>query len=150
MPAMQHTWMREPGEPAGGIILMRLHPGDEVHACLREVARARRLPSAAINGVGAVNDIVLALFDPVSKRYLETHLEEDLEVVSLGGNLAWVGEDPVAHLHGVVSRADCSTAAGHVVRATVSVTLEITLAVGTRRITRSPDARFGLNLLDLE
>jgi predicted DNA-binding protein with PD1-like motif len=147
---MKHTWMSDPGQPSRGIILMRLHPGDELHACLREVARREGLPSAAVSGVGAVNDIVLALFDPATKRYLETHLAEDLEVVSLGGNLAWVGEEPLAHLHGVVSRADCSTLAGHVVRATVSITLELTLIVGNRRIARRPDAHFGLNLLDLD
>jgi uncharacterized protein len=149
MQTMRHAWIRPEKAPSGGIILARLHPGDEVHTALRDLARRERLPSAVLSGIGAVNDVVLALFDPASRRYLETRLQEDLEVVSMSGNLSWVGEEPMTHLHGVVSRADCSTAAGHFVRATVSVTLEVTLVVGERRIERRPDPEFGLNLLDL-
>lgn len=146
---MERTWLHEPQAPPAGIVLARLHPGDEIHTCLREIARAERLPAASITGLGAVNDIVLAWFDPAAKRYLETHLRENLEIVSLTGNLAWRGEEPVAHLHGVVSRPDAGTAAGHVVRAVVSVTVELTLMVGSRRIERRHDPRFDLNLLDL-
>jgi len=150
MHGMRHAWIRPEQATSGGIILARLYPGDEVHAALRDLARRERLPSAALSGIGAVNDIVLALFDPSTRRYLETRLAEDLEVVSLGGNLSWVGEEPMTHLHGVVSRANCTTAAGHIMRATVSVTLEVTLMVGERRVERRPDPAFGLNLLDLD
>jgi len=137
------------GQTPAEMIFVRLHPGEEVHACLMDLARREAVPSASVSGLGAVNDIVLALFDPASRRYLETRLTEDLEVVSLAGNLAWAGDDPVIHLHGVVSRADCSTAAGHIMRATVSVTLEIALMVGSRRMERRLDPAFSLKLLHL-
>src|SRR5262245_5098858 len=113
------------GQTPARMFFVRLHPGEEVHASLKDLARRESIPSAAISALGAVNDIVLALFDPAEKRYLETHFQEDLEIVSLTGNLAWSDDEPIAHLHGVVSRADCTTAAGHIMKATVSVTLEI-------------------------
>ena len=131
------------------MIFVRLHPGEEVHASLKDLARRQEIPAATVSGLGAVNDIVLALFDPAEKRYIETRFTEDLEVVSMTGNLAWSDNDPIAHLHGVVSRADCSTAAGHIMKATVSVTLEITLLVGSRRMERRLDPDFGLKLLHL-
>ncbi len=137
------------GETPAEMIFVRLHPGEEVHACLRELAKREGIPSATVSGLGAVNDIVLALFDPAEKRYLETRLTEDLEVVSMTGNLAWAEGEPIAHLHGVVSKADCSTAAGHIMKAVVSVTLEISLLVGSARMERRLDPDFPLKLLHL-
>ena len=150
MAAMKHMRARSGDHPDGDIIFVRLHPGDEVHASLQELARLERIPSASVSGIGAVNQIVLALFEPSTRRYLETAFQEDLEIVSMTGTLGWLGDAPATHLHAVVSRADCTTAGGHIMRAIVSVTLEITLIVGDLRLERRPDPDFGLNLLALE
>ena len=88
-------------------------------------------------------------YDPVSRVYRETRMTEDLEVATMTGNIAWVGDEPIVHLHGVVSRADCTTAAGHIMRGIVSATLEVMLRVYSERIVRKHDAGVGLNLLDL-
>lgn len=147
---MKHIRARSGDHPDGDIIFVRLHHGDEVHASLQELARLERIPSAGVSGIGAVNQIVLALFDPSTRRYLETAFEEDLEIVSMTGTVGWLGDAPAIHLHGVVSRADCTTAGGHIMRAIVSVTVELTLTVGDARLERKPDPAFGLNLLALE
>lgn len=131
------------------LVIARLAIGEEALESIKSLAIRARLPGAAITGLGAVNDVTLALYDLASRTYATTRLVEDLEVSSLTGNLSWVGEEPVAHLHAVVSRADGSAAAGHVMRAVVSVTLELMLTVYPDRIRRAPDAGVGLNLLDL-
>ena len=133
----------------GDRIIARLAVGEEILDAVRTLARSQALPGAAITGIGAVNDVTLALFDPGPRVYRETRFVEDLEVVSMTGNLAWLGEDPIVHLHGVVSRADCTTAAGHFMRAIVSVTLELMVIVYPDRVVRSHDPGVGLNLLDL-
>lgn len=130
-------------------ILVRLHPGDELHDCLRSLARAERIPSAALTGLGAVDDVTLALYTLATRRYLETRLTGELEVVSMTGNVSWLGDEPITHIHGVVSRADGSTAGGHFMRATVSITLEVMLLVYPERVERALDPACGLNLLDL-
>jgi len=130
-------------------ILVKLAPGEEILESLKALARRLEIPSASVTGLGAVNDVTLALYDPAAKSYVETRLEEDLEVATMTGNISWLGADPVVHLHGVVSRADCSTAAGHIMRGVVSVTLEVMLQVGSQRVERRPDPSAGLNLLSL-
>ena len=134
----------------GDRILARLAVGDEVIASLKALARAERIPAASLTGLGAVDDITLALYHPARREYLTTRLTEELEVATLTGNIAWLGEDPVVHIHGVVSRADCSTAAGHFVQARVSVTLEVMLHLYPERIERKPEPSVGLNLLALK
>ena len=145
---MRHLRMR--GDGAGpDTLLARFLPGEEVVGCLKDLARSERLPSASITGLGAVGEATLAFFDRDRRTYVETRLAEDLEVVSMVGNIAWLGDDPVVHLHGVLSRPDATTAAGHIMRAVVSVTVEATLIVHPDRVARAPDSLFGLNLLDL-
>lgn len=133
----------------GDRILARLAAGDEVIASLKDLARAENIPAASITGLGAVDDITLALYHPARREYLTTRLTEELEVASMTGNIAWLDGDPVVHIHGVVSRADCATAAGHFVQARVSVTLEVMLHLYPERIARAPEPAIGLNLLAL-
>jgi uncharacterized protein len=146
---MRYTIVTAPNGSPGGLIA-RLAVGDEIHAALKALARERAIPSASLTGLGAVSDVTLALFDPVARVYRETRLVEDLEIATMTGNIAWVGDEPMVHIHGVVSRADGSTAGGHIMRGIVSVTLEVSLLVYPVRLTRKPDPEFGLNLLDLD
>jgi predicted DNA-binding protein with PD1-like motif len=131
-------------------IVARLAAGEEIHTVLKAIARERAIPSAALTGLGAVNDVTLAFFDPAQRVYREMRLIEDLEVATMTGNIAWVGDEPIIHLHGVVSRTDCTTAAGHIMRGVVSVTLEVMIRVDSVKLARRHDADFGLNLLDLD
>ncbi|MFQ5700906.1 MAG: PPC domain-containing DNA-binding protein [Acidobacteriota bacterium] len=133
----------------GDIIVVRLPVGEEVTQSLCDIARRERFPGAVLAALGAVNDTTLALYDPATREYRRTRFREDLEIASMVGNLAWMGDEPVVHAHGVFSRVDCTTVAGHVMRAVVSVTVELMLTVLKERIERRPDEKVGLNLLDL-
>jgi len=133
----------------GDRILARLFPGEEIIESLKALTREARIPAGSLAGLGAVNDVTLALYETASRSYRTTRLEEELEVVSLTGNLSWLGGDPVVHAHGVVSRADCSTVAGHIMRGIVSITLEVMVEVYSERVERKPEPEIGLNLLDL-
>lgn len=145
---MEYTRLRA-GGPARDLILARLGTGDEVVGSLKSLAKREDLPAAAVTGLGAVSDVTLAFYDRVGRSYIETRLAEELEVTSMTGNIAWLGDEPAVHLHGVVSRRDASAAAGHIMRVVVSVTIEVMLVVYPERIFRKNDPATGLNLLDL-
>ncbi|HET6374364.1 MAG TPA: PPC domain-containing DNA-binding protein [Candidatus Polarisedimenticolia bacterium] len=130
-------------------IIVRLDIGDEVIESLKTLARIERIPGGALTGLGAVGDVTLAYYHLKSRSYETVRLEEDVEVVSLTGNIGWLGDEPVIHAHAVVSRADCSTAGGHVMRAVVSVTVEVMVLVYAERLERAPVPEIGLNLLRL-
>ena len=134
----------------GHIILARLEVGEEILESLRRLGRAEMLPWASFTGLGAVNRLTLALYDPAQRRYLESSFEEDLEVATMTGNFTWLGEEAVVHAHGVFSRADCSTLGGHIVRGVVSLTLEVSITAGPVAVERAPDEALGLNLLALD
>jgi len=130
-------------------MLVRLRTGEEIVESLKKLARDQKLPCAAVTGIGAVSDITLAIYSIESRRYLEARLTGELELVSLTGNVSWLGEEPVIHIHGVVSRADMTTSGGHIMRGVVSATVELMVQVYPDKVTRAMDQSVGLNLLDL-
>jgi predicted DNA-binding protein with PD1-like motif len=128
---------------------LRLMPGEEIVETLVGFVRRHRVKSGVLTAIGAAQDITLGCFEPKTKVYHKRVFKGDHEIAALTGNVAWVGKDPVCHLHAVISTPRLVTFAGHLFCGTVTVTLEVALLPGTRRIARKPDPLCGLNLLDL-
>jgi uncharacterized protein len=122
--------------------------GDEVVVGLKQFAREHKPRSAHFTAIGAFSDALLAYFDWPSKEYKDIPLDEQVEVLTLAGDIAW-GDDgaPVVHAHVVVGRADGSTRGGHLKRAHVRPTLELVLVEYPKHLERKFDAQSGLALI---
>ena len=83
------------------------------------------------------------------KDYDRFGLEEELEVLSLNGNVAVGDEGPRVHAHGVVGRADGSARGGHLFEAHVGPTLEVFVVESPQELRRRRDEEFELPLLRL-
>jgi len=128
---------------------LRLMPGEEIVEALAGFVRHRRIKSGFLTGIGAAENIVLGCFDPKTRSYHKRTFKGDHEVAAIVGNVGWLKRAPVCHLHAVISRPNLTTFAGHLFAGTVTVTLEVALLPGNRRIARKPDPLSGLNLLAL-
>ncbi len=124
--------------------------GDELLAGLKQFAKEHRPRSAHFTAIGAFQDVVLAYFDWPTKQYLEIPVNEQVEVLTLSGDIAWKEDgDPVIHAHGVVGRKDGSTRGGHVKSAHVRPTLELILSEYPKHLERKHDPETGLTLIRL-
>ncbi|QJW93160.1 PPC domain-containing DNA-binding protein [Frigoriglobus tundricola] len=122
--------------------------GDEVVAGLKRFAHDHRPRSAHFTAIGAFSDAVLAYFDWPSKQYKDIPLDEQVEVLTLAGDIAWRDDgEPVVHAHVVVGRVDGSTRGGHLKRARVRPTLELVLVEYPKHLGRKYDAQSGLTLI---
>ena len=128
---------------------LRLMPGEEIVETLAGFVRRRRIKSGFLTGIGAAENITLGCFDLQTKTYRKRLFKGDHEVAAVVGNVAWVGRNPVCHVHMVISTPRLATYAGHLFSGMVTVTLEVALVPGTRRLARKPDPLSGLNLLAL-
>jgi predicted DNA-binding protein with PD1-like motif len=100
-------------------------------------------------GLGAVRSVTVSYWNADSQQY-ETHeLEEQMEVISLVGNVALREGEPFAHIHLGLSRRDLSMVGGHFNAAIAHPLLEIWLTPIDATVTRSLDESCGLYLLDL-
>jgi len=128
---------------------LRLMPGEEIIETLGGFLGSRRIRSGFLTAIGAAENITLGCFDPKSRKYHKRVFKGDHEVAALVGNVGWLGRNPVCHIHAVISTPRLVTYAGHLFSGTVTVTLEVALVPGTRRLVRSLDPLSGLNLLAL-
>ncbi|HEX4414980.1 MAG TPA: PPC domain-containing DNA-binding protein [Lacipirellulaceae bacterium] len=124
--------------------------GDEVAAGLADFARREELAAAHFTAIGALQDVTLGYFDWDKKDYKRIPLTEQVEVLSLAGDVALNDkEDPVVHAHIVVGRADGSTRGGHLLDAHVRPTLEVMLVESPAHLHRRFDPESGLALIRL-
>jgi uncharacterized protein len=124
--------------------------GDEVAAGLLEFATAQRLRGSHLTAIGALQDVVLGYWDWNTKQYRRIPLREQVEVVSLLGNIALGPEGaPKIHAHIVVGRSDGTAHGGHLLEAHVRPTLEAIIVESPEHLQRSIDSTTGLPLLNI-
>src|SRR5689334_21977640 len=122
--------------------------GDEVMGNLKSFARDNRLGGSQFTAIGAFRDVTLAYFEWEKKDYKKIPVREQVEVVSLVGDIA-LGEngEPKVHAHVVLGKSDGTALAGHLMEAHVRPTLEVMLVESPRHLQRRHDRESGLALI---
>ena len=103
---------------------------------------------ARFTAISALADVTLGYFDWDKKDYLKIPLREQVEVLSLVGDVAWDEKTgPKVHAHVVVGRSDGTTRGGHLLEAHVRPTLEVVLVESPGHLQRRHDPESGLALI---
>ena len=87
--------------------------GDDPVEALTAAAKRFDLSGASLTGIGAFSGVTLGFFDRTRRDYARRVIREQVEVVSLVGNVALDAGEPRVHAHVVVARYDGSTLGGH-------------------------------------
>jgi uncharacterized protein len=124
-----------------------LATGDEAMASLEAFATERQLKATQFTAIGAFARVV-AYFDWTSKEYQHIPIDEQVEVLSLVGDISVENGKPKIHAHVVVGKADASAHGGHLIEGHVRPTLEIVLTETPGHLQRRHDRASGLNLID--
>jgi hypothetical protein len=122
--------------------------GDDAVAGLEKVAAEQRLSAARLTAIGAFRRATVAFFDLDTREYLPIEVDEQVEVLSLVGNVTLAGEGHKVHVHAVLGRRDGSTVGGHLLAAEVRPTLEVILTESPAHLRRHHDEATGLALLE--
>lgn len=123
--------------------------GDEVTAGLQTFAETHRISAASFTAIGAFERVTLGYFEMSRRDYTRIQIDEQVEVLTLAGNVALSGNSRKVHAHVVVGRADGSACGGHLLEAHVRPTLEVVLVESPAHLRRRTDPETGLALLDL-
>lgn len=122
---------------------------DEVREGLLEFANANRLADAQVTAIGAFSEVTLGYFDRESKSYRKIPVNEQVEVLSLSGNIVQNDGRPSLHAHIVVGKADGTAHGGHLLGGRVWPTLEMVVSELPVHLRRSRDEETGLALIRL-
>ena len=112
-----------------------------------EFAKANQLGAGHFTAIGAFRDVTLGYFDWESKQYKKIPVSEQVEVLSLIGDVALEDGEPKVHAHVVVGRSDGSTRGGHLMEAHVRPTLEVILTESPAHLRKQVDKESGLALI---
>ena len=121
--------------------------GDEVVAELTAFAKAEGMAAAHFTAIGAFSAVTLGYFDRASRQYLKIPVREQVEVLSLIGDIALAKDGPQVHAHVVIGGRDGSARGGHLLDARVWPTLEVILVESPRHLHRRHDPDTGLALI---
>jgi hypothetical protein len=122
--------------------------GDEIASILKQFATDQKLRGSSFKAIGALSDTKLGWFNWETKKY-ETAAEfhEQVEVLSLIGDIALRDGTPEVHAHMVVGKKDGSAHGGHLQSAHVRPTLEVILTESPEALQKQHDPESGLALI---
>lgn len=127
-----------------------LEPGDEVMATLETFAAERNFKASHFSAIGAFREVELGYFDYSIKDYKKIPVNEQVEVLSLLGDIALYGDKPLVHAHVVLGKSDGSAVGGHILKAIVRPTLEIIIHESAGYLQRRLDKETGLPLIVID
>ncbi|HEV2540944.1 MAG TPA: PPC domain-containing DNA-binding protein [Frateuria sp.] len=127
-----------------------LDTGEEANACLLAFAKEQHLSAAHFTAIGAFERAVLGYFDWNSKDYKRNAVDEQVEVVSLIGDVALEGGEPKLHMHAVLGQSDGRALGGHLLEGRVRPTLEVIVTQSPAHLRRRHDPASGLALIHLD
>ena len=125
--------------------------GDELSSGLSRFAEEQNLSAASLEAVGGLSSVRLAYFDWETKKYEPSVvLDEQVELLSLMGDVALKDERPVVHAHAVVGRRDGTAHGGHLLEARVRPTCEVVITESPAHLQKVIDPESGLALIRIE
>jgi predicted DNA-binding protein with PD1-like motif len=126
-----------------------LDTGDEVIGELGKFVREQEVEAASVTAIGAFSRAMLGYFQWETKQYRKIPVNEQVEVLSLLGDVAVGDQGPALHLHAVLGKADGSVVGGHLIGAYVRPTLEVILIQPPSYLRKRKDPETGLALIDI-
>ena len=123
--------------------------GDEVISLLTDFAQQQNLHASQFTAIGAFEKATLGYFNISIKDYKKIEVNEQVEVLSVTGDIAMNENKPQIHAHVVLGKSDASTVGGHLLKAIVKPTLEVILTESPSYLNKKMNKEFDLPLIDL-
>jgi uncharacterized protein len=124
--------------------------GDEIMSGLTEFALREKLVAGHFTAIGALERARFGWFDRAQNAYRNIPIDEQVEMISLVGDVGLVNGAPQIHAHGSVGFPDGQMRGGHILEAVVWPTLELFLTAYRTPLIKTHDAETNLSLFDLK
>lgn len=134
----------------GTNFVLRLEQGDDILKSLREFADAQKIRAAFFEGIGSLYKARLGHYDfKHTKTYKYETFDEDLEILTLSGNVSTMNHHALPHAHITLGRRDFSVIGGHLEEDSLANMVEINMVKIPGKLEKAKDSNVGLNLLQL-
>lgn len=123
--------------------------GEDPVPLLSRFADTQRLCGSHVTATGSFDRAVLGYLDRLEGDYVRIPVEQQVEVLSLTGEVAHRHEKPILYLQAVLGLRDGTTRGGHLLAASVWPALEVVVAEHPRYLRRRFDPELQLPLVEL-
>jgi len=124
--------------------------GDELAAGLKQFASELKISAGRFEAIGAFSSVKLGWFNWKTKKYENAVvLDEQVELLSMIGDIAMKDEKPEIHAHVVIGKSDGTAHGGHLLKAHVRPTCEVVLTESPAYLQKRIDSESGLALIQL-
>jgi uncharacterized protein len=135
----------------GEIFYIRIDKEDEVLSNIMEVCKKENILTGQFQGIGACGTATVSTYLPNIDEFTDHTVSGMLEMVSLMGNITRDDDgSPFLHSHAVFSYLDNtgnpSVLAGHLTKAIISYTGEISILPAKETIGRMIDSKTGISI----
>lgn len=132
-----------------GNYLIRIFKGEKIAESIINFCKENNINSGAFYGIGAASSIELMIYKEDKKEYISKIFNEDLEILSIIGNVAFLDSKHFVHAHLSLSDSKMQAIGGHLKEGVISGTLELVFTDFKTELHRKHDSETGLNLLDI-
>ncbi len=127
--------------------IIRLDPDEELFSTLTSFTEKEGIRAGSFSAIGTAKEVVLSWYNLAEKRYEDAAIADDLEILSVTGNLAELDGKPIIHAHGCVGDRGLRVTGGHLKKLVTLATCEIHFQKLEGALSRAYDPNTGLNLL---
>ena len=125
-------------------------PGDLVIESLTGLVKKLNLTSGWISGIGAVEDVLIGMYDINTKIYDKKIFSDEYELVGFNGNISLKNGIPFIHSHIVFSDSEYKAYGGHLFEMKIYAAGEFLIQKTDSEIKRVMNEKVGLPLWCLE
>jgi len=141
-------WKQIDDEPKTFVLIFET--GDEIATGLQRFASEQGLGGSSFEAIGALSHAQLGWFNWETKQYDPACvLDEQVELLSLIGDIALREGKPQVHAHVVVGRSDGTAHGGHLLEARVRPTCELILTESPILLQKKFDPKSGIALIQI-
>lgn len=134
------------GRPKTFVLIFSM--GDEILVGLKQFAAKQKLAGSSFKAIGALSHVKMGWFNWETKKYeVAAEYDEQVELLSLIGDIAISDGKPQVHAHIAVGRRDGTAHGGHLMEATVRPTCELVLTENPAHLQKQIDPESGLALI---
>jgi predicted DNA-binding protein with PD1-like motif len=126
-----------------------LESGEEAMEQIKAFTRKLNLSASRFTAIGAFSDTTVGFFDFSIKDYKKNRFNQQMEVVSLVGDISVYKNEYKVHAHVVLADEKGAAYGGHLIKGTVHPTLEIILDESPLYLKREMDENSGLPLIKI-
>ncbi len=126
-----------------------LESGEEAKEQLLAFAKEKKVAVSQFTAIGAFSETTVGFYDFSIKDYKKTHFKQQLEVLSLAGDITLFNGEYKVHGHIVLAKEDGTAYGGHLIKGMVHPTLEIILNESPVYLEREMDEKAGIPLIKI-